>query len=163
MGPLECRQIRHAEKEQGFALLMETAKWLEQKGKRQRIAKTPFATYEAWQEAGVNHGVFSEGQLVGIYSLPEEAFVDWPDFQELGKQIWLRALATHPNFRGKQVGETGISEALKQVGDRSLYLDCVSGFLPGYYQKRGFKILAEQEREYPGDGTYQITLMAHPS
>lgn len=143
-------------------LLKSAAEWLEQKGRLQRVGNTSLETFEKWQRTACNYGVFNESGLVGIFSLPVENFQDWPEFSEAAPAVWLRALATHPTYRGQGVGEFAVKSALDIAGaDKPVYLDCVSDFLPEYYGRLGFQKLAEQERKFEKEGRLAITLMVH--
>ncbi len=144
--------------EQAFSVLTETARWLIAEGRRQRIGNTSFETYQAWQKSSANYVVLKSNEIAGIFSLPVEDFVDWPAYQHIDASIWLRALATHPDFRNQQIGEFAIRSALELAGGETVYLDCVSGFLPSYYGKQGFEVIDQQVKEF-SDGTYDITLM----
>ncbi len=148
--------------DRAFGVLQATARWLHQRGLRQRIADIRRATYEQWQAAGVNYAVFRGDRLVGVFSLPRETFSDWTAFADQDPALWLRALATHPDQRGQGTGEFAVQKALEIAGSgQPLWLDCVTGFLPGYYARLGFEILAR--RVCPdGEGQeYQIALMRH--
>ncbi len=159
---LTIRLLEQAEVNSAFELLQATGQWLASMGKRQRIANTPLSSLQTWQSLGQLYGVFVDSEPAGIFALTVEQFQDWLDFQHLGEATWLRALATHPQYRGMDIGSTAIRYSLKILGtDSPLYLDCVAGFLPQYYARHGFEKLATQDREYTNDGRYRIVLMKH--
>ena len=58
-----------------------------------------------------------------------------------------------------------MKSALQIVGPpEPLYADCVSDFLPGYYESLGFETLARQTRYYLGEQQpFDITLLRHPN
>ena len=141
--------------EEAFGILGEIGRWLAANGRNQRISSTPFESYLRWQHERVNYCIHCNGQLAGIYSLPQEPLSDWPEYARDEPVRWLRALATHPDFRGRGVGEYAISQALEHV-DEPVYLDCVSGFLPTYYSRSGFRTIG---RKMIGD--FDVTLMRH--
>ncbi len=155
-------QVTDRQVEEAFAVLQATAAWLAQRGSRQRIAKISLEKYRRWQAADVNYAVCRDDQIAGVFSLPVEDFADWPEFRSRGSAIWLRALATHPDFRGRDVGKRAVQWALRQAGEHhAVYLDCVSGFLPQYYGQLGFELLARQVCDYGVAGRFDITLMCH--
>jgi GNAT superfamily N-acetyltransferase len=146
--------------EESFAVLDSVARWIQQQGRRQRISKISLPTYRQWQSEGANYVVTENDQIVGLVTLRNELLKDWPNFLSLGTVPMLRALATHPDHRGKGVGGFAIGEAAKLCYPRTaIYLDCVSEFLPNYYAQYGFVAIAEQRRNYPDDELYDITLM----
>jgi len=155
--------VRSNQVDEAFGVLRRVAKWLKEKGRRQRISKTSFATYQKWQEEGVNYLVLEGKQIAGVFSLPREPFAEWPTLGIPGSVVWLRSLATDPAHRHKGVGACAIRSALQTVGPKNiLYLDCVSDFLPDYYQSHGFEVVAEQSRSYPDeDSPIDITLLKH--
>ena len=128
-----------------FRVLERTAQWLEETGKKQRIAATTFQTYLNWQADNANFQVKFAERIVGVFSLPTEPLKDWPEISVDGPVLWLRALATDPEFRRQNVGSEAIQYAIKVAKQRPLFLDCVSGFLPSYYSQQGFKLLRQKE------------------
>ena len=160
-----CRPVRNAEVEDSFKVLSRVAQRLESKGRRQRISKTSLADYRQWQADGVNYAVTDETGILGIFSLPIEGFQAWPMIDRPRPERWLRALATDPAHRNRRVGEFAVSEALRITGaGNSLFLDCVSGFLPRYYQSLGFRTLATRLLQFADEQQpYDVTLLAHPN
>lgn len=147
-----------------FALLRAVGERLERDGRRQRISRTSRATYDRWQSARANHAVVDGSEIVGIFTLLREPLRDWPDLDIEQVVPFIRALATHPDHRGRGIGALAIRTALTMLEPgEPLYLDCVSDFLPGYYRSLGFETLARQMREYPDDGAFDITLLRHPN
>ncbi len=160
----QVQPVANEKLEDAYNVLRATARWLQRRGQRQRISNTSLKAYLAWQSAAANFAVYAGETIAGVFSLPVEEFFDWPEYSNLGPAVWLRALATHPDFRGRQVGEFAVKSALDIVNPgEAVYLDCVSDFLPGYYSRLGFETLSRQIREYPGEGAYDITLMRHPN
>lgn len=157
---LTIEPVPDAEAAAAFDVLTEVSRWLVAKGRRQRIAGTTWATYRRWQSAGGNHLVRDGPRIAGIFSVVREPLDDWPMIDVEGPVRWLRALATHPDFRGRGVGARAVDAALRMLPPSELlYLDCVSDFLPAYYAAHGFETVGRQVRAYPGDGSYDITLM----
>ena len=146
--------------EESFAVLDRVAHWIQEQGRRQRISKITLPTYRQWQSERANYVVTDNDQIVGLVTLRHELLEEWPDFWSLGSVPMLRALATHPDHRGKSIGGFAIGEAAKLCVECSaIYLDCISEFLPSYYALLGFVAIAEQRRNYPNDDPYDITLM----
>lgn len=143
--------------EASWRVLTAAVAWVKSEGRRQRISNLTRQTYMNWQQQAVNFSVWKGEFIAGVFSLPVEPLLDWPSHDTGQAAIWLRALATHPDFRGIGVGRFAIEFALNRIGvGTGLYLDCVDGFLPGYYQEMGFDYLDEQRT----DG-YEIVLMRH--
>jgi GNAT superfamily N-acetyltransferase len=159
---LTIRRIERSGTDAAFALLQSVARWLDGRGRRQRIAATSFETYLGWQASESNWGLFDDDELAAIFTLVREPLHDWPDIPVDGAVPWLRALAVDPTRRGHGLGTTAVGAALELVDvSEQLYLDCVSDFLPDYYASHGFEHVARQVRTYP-DGEYDITLMRQP-
>lgn len=163
MNSFSVRPVVKHEAELAFRVIKRVAIWLEQKNRRQRIAKTSFDTYLRWQQDNVNYMVLDGRKIAGVFSLPCEHLDEWPMVDIKEPVVWLRALATDPDHQKKGVGAFAIAEALKLIGSpEPLYLDCVSDFLPGYYGSFGFETIASQTRRYSDeDQPFDITLMKH--
>jgi len=162
---LRVRCVLDHEAEAAFAVLKRVSVWLEQLGRRQRIAKTTFDTYMLWQNSGVNYVVVDDLEIAGIFSLPYEPLTEWRTTLDIEEPVaWLRALATDPAHRRKGIGALAVSHALEVRSPAAIYLDCVSGFLPSYYGSLGFEVIGTQTRQYPDeDHIYDITLMKNPN
>ncbi|MHC4992940.1 MAG: GNAT family N-acetyltransferase [Planctomycetota bacterium] len=157
---LRIEPVHDDEVDTAFAVLHDVAAWLESRGRRQRISSTSLETYRRWQAEGGNYAVRAGDDWAGIFSVVHEPLRDWPLIPVDGEVPWLRALATHPDHRGRGVGAFAVAAALAMVPvGKMLWLDCVSDFLPDYYAGLGFETVARQVRDYPGDGAYDITLM----
>lgn len=163
MNQLVVQQVCDDDLDSAFSVLTRVADWLEQMGRRQRISNTTWQTYQSWQRCGVNFAVLDANEIAGIFSLPREKMIVWPMLGITQPVVWLRALATDPSFRGQGIGEFAIQSAVElNPHDEPLYLDCVSGFLPTYYRRHGFKTIAQQTRSYPNDPVpFDITLMRY--
>ena len=159
---MHVRRTTDGEFSDAFAVLQSVAQWLRAKGRRQRISATTLETYSKWQEAGQNYAVIEGQTIVGVFTLCHEVLTDWPDVAPPHAVPFLRALATHPDHRGKGVGALALESAGELSGSEPLYLDCVSDFLPTYYSLHGFEPVQRQQRTYP-DGDYDITLMVRSS
>ena len=129
--------------ERAIQLLNEVGKWNRSKGRHQRISDLSPETYAQWQSERSNFGISESGRLVGVVTLRKEQLLDWPEYLSKGEVWMLRALATHPDFRHRGIGEFAIANVKKMVavGD-SIFLDCVNEFLPTYYQSHGFEVIA---------------------
>lgn len=143
--------------EASWDVLTDAVAWTKSQGRRQRISNITRQIYMNWQSMAVNFSVWRAECIAGVFSLPIQSLQNWPSHDTGKPAVWLRALATHPDFRGIGVGGFAIQFALASIGGGTkLYLDCVAGFLPEYYQKMGFEFLDEQRM----DG-YEIVLMRH--
>ena len=153
--PLEDSRL-----DESFDLLNRVARWLERQGRKQRIAQVTLPTYQQWQSERTNYVVMENDQIVGIATLRKERLDEWPEFQSLGPVYLIRALATHPDHRGKGIGEFAVNEAIKCCTNQShIYLDCVNDFLPSYYMGLGFEVIAQQHRLYSNNDSFSIVLM----
>ena len=159
--PLHVTPVADDEVDAAYEVLLEVGEAIERAGRSQRIAGTKPERYRQWQAAGANHAIRDETGIVGVFTVVEEVLEDWPDAGIEGPVPMLRALATRPCARGRDVGRAGVRAALRVVAGRPLYLDCVSGFLPGYYESLGFVTLARQTRVFLREGLLDITLMRH--
>ncbi len=90
-----------------------------------------------------------------------DSFFEWPDWPQQ-TVVWLRALATRPKYRGQGVGAIAIASALELTGKgNELYLDCVAGFLPAYYQRFGFSEISSRVLKTQNEESFDIVLMRH--
>ena len=144
-----------------FDVLKQVIADIQVKGRRQRIVDTTFADYQAWQAEAANFVVKLDDEIVGLVTVRREILEGWSDFVQLGSVIMLRALATHPNHRGQQIGEFAVVSAVQKIGDESVYLDCVDGFLPDYYERLGFQVVARQQRQSSDSAELDLCLMKY--
>lgn len=143
-----------------YALIGLAANWLRRHGRKQRVANITLQNYRQWQTERANYVVTENQQIVGIVTLLEEQLDEWPEFRSLGAVNMMRALVTHPDHRQKGIGRFAVNEVIKRCADKpSVYLDCVNDFLPAYYSQLGFEVVAQQQRRYPNDDSYDIVLM----
>ncbi len=101
----------------------------------------------------IHLGVFESGRLVSIGSLFEQLSPKL-DFD---KQVRLRAMATHPDARGKQYGRLLVEHALlllKQKDYEVMWCDARIIAI-GFYTSLGFNILPEVY-EVPRIGPHQF-------
>ena len=127
------------------------------RGRQQRIAHTTRERYQSWQSAGWNHVVLHEDTIVGVFTLCVEPLTDWLSAPR-HPVPFLRALATDPDWRGCGVGAFGIRSAIELAAPEPVWLDCVSDFLPGYYQQHGFHQIDRRDIR-TDDGDYDVCLM----
>lgn len=154
---LPAARVREA-----FDVLQLVAAKIAQSGRQQRISKTSLATYESWQAEGANYLVMDQNAIAGLVTLRQELLNDWPDSGEPAPVWMLRALATHPDYTARGVGTFAVRHAIALVDELTpVYLDCVSGFLPDYYQRLGFEPVARRDYQDDDGDTYDITLMRY--
>jgi predicted N-acetyltransferase YhbS len=148
--------------EAAFAVLQRVGRWNRSQGRHQRISNMTLAVYQQWQSEHANHIVTEGNQIVGLVTLRRESLDDWPDYALLGKVLMLRGLATDPEHRHRGVGAFAVRRAV-QLGDEreDIYLDCVSNFLPDYYETLGFEKIDRQILSDPIDDGLDITLMRY--
>ena len=116
--------------------------------------------YGRWQSEQGNFAVWAGARIVGVFTLVRKPLAEWPRVSISGPVLWLRALATHPDHRGREIGRRAVrvAQALA-TREAYLYLDCVSAFLPAYYVALGFEPIARQVIETPDLGPLEVTLM----
>ena len=158
---LTFARLPDARVDESFGVLQLAADWLKQHGRKQRIARTSIDTYRSWQSEKANFVVMDGPAIVGLVTLRLEELTEWPGLAGTSAVQTLRALATHPDHRGRGVGALAVRGAIRQCPHGTpIYLDCVSGFLPGYYSQLGFEVVSRQQVTYPDNGeTYDVTLM----
>jgi len=158
------RAVEHSEVGSCFELLQRVGVHLRQKGRTQRVASLPLATYERWQHLGWNFLIEAETQLQGIFSLTRETLAEWPDFTAAQRVHCLRTLAIAPEHQGKGLGRLAVTHALNMPRDGAPYLDCVEGSLPKFYETAGFNRVATRSVEVEPGSLLSIVLMrAQPS
>jgi GNAT superfamily N-acetyltransferase len=157
--PVETREMPAC-----FELLQRVGRELKRQGIKQRVASLPYETYESWQHRGWNYLIQQEGFVLGIFSLPRQGFADWPDLHGPDAVNWLRTLAIAPEYQGQGCGRFAIKAALRLAKDDGpLYLDCVEGHLPAYYESAGFRRLASRSIEMDAGLPQTIVLMRSTS
>lgn len=157
----EIRRTTDAQFDKAFAILSVVGAWLEARGRRQRVSLTSRDTYHNWQAERRNYVVTANGEIAGVFTICHESLADWPEVNAGRPVHFLRALATHPDYRGRGVGAAGVGFAVNTIAPAPMYLDCVSDFLPDYYAGLGFQAVGRRNKTSP-DGTFDITLMRHP-
>ena len=147
-----------------YQVMTKVADEIRASGRKQRVAKIGEHTYKKWQAENANFVALFQGNIVGLATLRDEFLSDWPDYQSLGQVKMLRGLVTNPDFRGSRIGERFVGWILENLAvNDTVYLDCVAGFLPNYYQKLGFELIAKRENVTDSQGiSYNICLMRHP-
>lgn len=89
----------------------------------------------------IHLGAVLDGQIIGVCSLFQ---MDTPKLSQV-RQYRLRAMATHPEFRGTGAGRALVEEALRRVGEMQqdvLWCDARAVAL-GFYDRLGFKTIDE--------------------
>lgn len=148
--------------DEAFAVLQLVGRNIQSQGRRQRISNTTLDTYRLWQREHANFVVTDgpDGPIIGLVTLRDEQLDDWPSFVELGPVPMLRGLATHPEYLRQGIGDFAVRKSIEtRPTGTTIYLDCVSGFLPSYYGRLGFQPVARQQQGDETEGSYDITLM----
>lgn len=147
-----------------FELIQQVGRDLKRRGIQQRVAALPFETYESWQHRGWNYLIQNAGGIVGIFSLPRQQGAGWPDLPANDAVHWLRTLAIAPEHQRQGCGRFAIEAALRLAKESGpLYLDCVEGHLPAYYESAGFERLACRTIEIEPGLPQTIVLMRSTS
>jgi GNAT superfamily N-acetyltransferase len=108
--------------------------------------------------------LIESAQLSVVLSLVSEPLEGWVEITEERSVLWLYALATAQNFRGRSLGRTAVKHAITWVEDKcpqDLYTtcECGSGFLVSFYHDLGFQKLAEEKQEFGEYGVYDMALL----
>ena len=157
---LRVERVTEADVDAAFDVLADATHWLAQRGRRQRISRLTREVYGRWQREQGNFAVWAGTRIVGVFTLVREPLAEWPRVSIRGPVLWLRALATHPDHRGREIGRRAVRVAQALAAREAyLYLDCVSAFLPAYYAALGFEPIARQVIETPDLGPLEVTLM----
>jgi ribosomal protein S18 acetylase RimI-like enzyme len=123
----------------------------------------PLEVYEQRQLRGENFGYFVGDALAVIVSLARQESADWRE--ETGGQThwWLKTLATAEEFHGRRLGEQTVAACemwLRERGEKKLLLDCAdAGFLPHFYTRLGFQVVARKSIAYPSGDASAMVLM----
>lgn len=79
---------------------------------------------------------------------------------------WISTLITAPAFHHQGLGTRILHAARQELaahGHPTTYLDCVAGFLPGYYEREGFTRLAAKTISYTPEVTLPMVLLQAPT
>lgn len=138
----EFRALRADEVDASYALYQQVRDWLRIKEIRLWLAPLPKEKFVARQTRGELFGLFVGEKLAVILALVHEMPSYWQVEIGPGAQWWLSTLAASPEFRGRQFGRYAIARAAGHLRARKvdmMYLDCVAGFFPKYYEEGGFR------------------------
>jgi RimJ/RimL family protein N-acetyltransferase/aminoglycoside phosphotransferase (APT) family kinase protein len=132
------RPLTAAEEAAGYQIICDTVDWLRTKGIDLWRRPLPREVYAARQERGENFGLFVGGELAVIVSLVNGVPEYWAAEVKAVQPVWLCTLATATEFRRRDLGRQAVSEALRLLRGRVMYLDCKPGWLEEFYRSLGF-------------------------
>jgi RimJ/RimL family protein N-acetyltransferase/aminoglycoside phosphotransferase len=132
------RPLTAAEEAAGYQIICDTVEWLRTKGIDLWRKPLPREIYAARQERGENFGLFVGGELAVIVSLVNGVPEYWAAEVKAVQPVWLCTLATATEFRRRDLGRQAVSEALRLLRGRVMYLDCKPGWLEEFYRSLGF-------------------------
>jgi RimJ/RimL family protein N-acetyltransferase len=138
------RLLTDAEEEDGYQIICDTVEWLRSKDIDLWRQPLPREVYAARQQRGENYGLFADGQLAAIVSLAKGVPDYWREQATASDPVWLCTLATATTFRGRGLGREAVTEAVRLVRGREVYLDCKPGWLVAYYESLGFIALQQK-------------------
>ncbi len=134
-----------------YGIVVAATNWLNANGIRQWDQPLPEVTYRERHAAGLNYGLFVDDQLTTVLTLKGEVPGYWAAVREFRPPFaWLSTLAVDRAHAGKGLANAALAAAehhLASEGVQSIYLDCVDGFLPGFYAAAGYTLL--ERREWP--------------
>lgn len=144
------------------ALYLDVVAWLRAKGIRQWLRPLTAEEFAERQARGELFGAFNETRLVATVSLAFEEDDDWREHIGPEKRWWLKTLAVARAGGGQGVGEWTVRACETHLGDggaKELYLECVDGFLPTYYECFGYEVLKRATITYPSGNTFAVAAM----
>jgi hypothetical protein len=156
------RRLVAGELDAGYACLLDTCAWLEQKRIRQWLKPLPKETYARRHARGENFGLFENQRLLAIVSLMHAIPDYWHDLVPNPSGTWLACLAVRTP--GEGIGARTVQAALDLLtqGKRlPVYLDCRTGFLERFYCDLGFQSLALRSFQPAPDFAYEAALMCY--
>ncbi len=146
-------QLRSEHFGRAHEIVVAATHWLNARGVRQWDTPIPPETYRERHDAGLNYGLFDNGDLVAVMTLKEEVPAYWQPVREFRTPFrWLSTLAIDRAHAGGGLGRKallGAEDHLRNAGIPLIYLDCVDrgGALPRFYSGAGFTML--ERREWP--------------
>ncbi len=166
MKGITFRNISDAEKEHAYSIICRRTDWLNKRNIKQWTEPLPYDEFEKRQAKGENFGLFEGNTLTVFLSLVKTCHPYWRQETCQKQTWWLETLASGIEFSGKELGTIAVGRAvdyLKTPGEQGLYLDCVkgAGFLPDYYGRLGFHVVAEKNIDFPKCGLTHMILMKH--
>lgn len=144
----------------GYACLMDTCAWLEQKGIRQWLRPLPRPVYEQRHARGDNYALLAGQEIVAIVSLLAGVPKYWQDFVTEPSVTWMATLAVR--VHGQKLGQRTVRDAVQLLASQDrlpVYLDCRTGYLEAFYRDLGFVSLATRSFKPTPDFVFDATLM----
>ncbi len=134
-----------------YGVVVAATDWLNANGIRQWDEPIPEPTYRERHKAGLNYGLFVDGVLTTVLTLKDEAPGYWAAVRDFHPPFaWLSTLAVDRAYAGQGLANAALTAAenhLAANGVERIYLDCIEGFLPGFYTAAGYTLL--ERREWP--------------
>ena len=141
---LVFRTLTSAEEEDGYQIICDTVEWLRSKDIDLWRQPLPREVYASRHQRGENYGLFADGKLAAIVSLAKGVPDYWREQATASDPVWLCTLATATTFRGRGLGQEAVTEAVRLVRGREVYLDCKPGWLVEFYESLGFVALQQK-------------------
>jgi GNAT superfamily N-acetyltransferase len=156
------RALDPAEDLAGHAVWMEAYAWLRERAIRQWLVPLPFVSFQKRTYERINYGYFDGSDLLAVVAIFHHADEHWIDVLGSELQWWLSALAVRNASRGLGIGRRVVnlscSEAAKR-GATNVYLDCVEGALPFYYESLGFERRSAKIITYASGNSFPMVLL----
>ena len=160
----EFKEIDNSRAEEAYSIVCQRTNWLHSKGIKQWSEPLPKPIFDDRQKNGQNFGLFCNAQLAVFLSLIKEGIPYWQE--EIGDADvwWLTTLTSSIDFSGRKLGQVAVRQAIDFLEGKSittLYLDCIDGFLPKYYERIGFKKVIQKDIDFPKCGLSHMVLMKY--
>jgi hypothetical protein len=164
MNDISFRSLHADEFDDAYAIICEVTEWLLAKGIQQWERPFPMDRYRQRHDEGRNYGLFVGADLAVVGSLMPALPLYWGDYPAEKPMIWLSTLATALKFKGRKLGYRMLEQIdhhCRAQGIANIYVDCVYGFLPGYYEAAGYQWITRHLFHFPHDD-FDAVLMKRP-
>ena len=158
----DFRQVVGSEVDEAYAVYLEVFEWLNAKGVRQWLQALPREVFVERQRQGELFAHYIEDRIAAVVTVAFDTNPYWSE--EIGgdRSWWIWTLAVARRYSGARVGEQVMQECetrIRGAGAADAFLDCVAGFLPGYYRRLGYEVLGRKDTTFPSGNTLPMVLM----
>ena len=160
----EFRKINNTEADGAYSIICQRTDWLNSKGIKQWTEPLPKPVFDNRQKSGQNFGLFCNDQLAVFLSLVKESIPYWQEGIGNADVWWLTTLASSVDSSGQDLGHITVRQAVDFLDGKNvttLYLDCIDGFLPVYYERIGFRRIVQKDIDFPKCGLSHMILMKY--
>ncbi len=156
------RQVADAEIAAAYSIYLGVVDWLKARGVRQWLRVLPEDEFLGRQARGELFAGYVEDRMAAIVTVALEEDPDWTECVGTDKNWWIKTLAVSRAFGGRDLGTQMMSASevhATRAGAKAIHLECVVGFLPGYYTRCGYEELKRKSITYPSGNTFLVALM----